>query len=171
MRRHIATRHLWQQFESDEEREKRLTVLGKPTINGRSDLLQHFCVSASLCALLSPDTVEKIGLLKESSDATTNSGFSFKDYCANLAGIELAKQVLGDPDILLEEQFFLVADYVPAMDSLQEGLSSEVFRAKYGSTSDTRFLEQRTRIVEVVVQLPAYQRGQERGSQNSPIQE
>ena len=162
LRRHIVTRQLWQQLESEQDRKKRIAVLGRPTINGRSDLLHHFCVSASLCAVLSPDLVEKVGLLKESQDSTGVSGFSFKDYCANLAGIELANQVLSSPDLLLQGQFFSVADYVPNMDSLEDRLSAELFRAKYGSISDTRFLEQRARIIEVIAHLPAYQRKPER---------
>src|SRR5262245_2488393 len=59
---------LCRQIETDDERRKRLAVLGSPTVRGRRDLCQHFVVSALLTEASGAALAEAAGLLKEQRD-------------------------------------------------------------------------------------------------------
>lgn len=126
--------------ESDEERKARLVVIGLPTVRNRRDLCQHFVVSAALTELVGGVLAEQAGLLKEKLDMTRASGFSFTDLCADLAGVAFARFTKKDPDLLEQWwQDFKLADYVPKMDGLRDGLTEERFKQDYGSFADDRF--------------------------------
>ena len=66
------------------------------TLSGRSDLRQHFIVSAALKLAGDSGLAFAVGEFKEMLDANRGgSGFSFDDIAANRAGIRFAEDVLG----------------------------------------------------------------------------
>lgn len=128
--------------EPDAERKERLAVLGEPTARCRRDLCQHFAVSAALVELLGPAGAESAGLAKEMLDMTRpgGSGFSFADLAADYAGLALAGRVKADSKFLATlADRFEVADHVPKVDGLREGITAKQFAADYGSADDQRF--------------------------------
>ena len=141
LRNNLVTRFTWRRVENDSERKKRLAVLGEPTVHGRHDLAQQFCVSAALTALHGAKAAEAAGLLKEWLDsAEGGSGFSFADLASDLAGVELATRLLAKPERLAElEKGFRVADYCLSPKGLKEDLSRKEFEKQFGSLSDARF--------------------------------
>ena len=148
---------LWREWESDEDRNARLAVLGSPAMRGRRDSAQHFVVSAALAALIHPAAAETIGVLKEIRDAQGGSGFSFVDLQSDLAGVEFATR-LSRSQISLERlaRSFAVDDFLPEPGGLGEGLSWGDFLAAYGSMQDERFRRQREAIRQRILSLRGY---------------
>jgi hypothetical protein len=144
-------------IESDEERQERLAVLGKPTMHGRRDLAQHFFVSAALAVMVGPKNAEAAGLMKEVNDARGGSGFSFADLAADLAGVALAvkltKTEAGPGDLA---EAFVVTDYLPEIAALPEGIPWDEFAAKYSRPGDDAFEQQKAAIRRSIAALPAY---------------
>lgn len=56
------------------------------TLNGRTDLAQHFLVSAAFSSRGARRFAETVGVYKELEDARAGSGFSFADLAADRAG-------------------------------------------------------------------------------------
>jgi hypothetical protein len=140
LRQNPVTGRLWRRIETDKERKGRLAVLGKPTMHGRHDLAQHFCVSAALTAANGPRAAEAAGILKEMLDAEGASGFSFCDLAADLSGIAFAEKILAEPARLADlRATFKVRHFVLPPAGLEDGLSSDQFAKRYGSISDKRF--------------------------------
>jgi hypothetical protein len=149
------TRQFWEMVESDAERRHRIDVLGLPTMQNRPDLLQHFMASCAICVLAGPQISEAAGLLKEINDANRDSGFSFADLAADLAGISFATHLQAEPTQLLHlAESFTVADYTLPVAGLREGLSREQLQADFGSPSDPRFLAERAEILKRIRSLP-----------------
>ena len=146
-------------FESADERQRRLEVIGGPTMWGRGDLAQHFVLSAALAAFVGTPTALQAGLTKELSDSNGGSGFSFADLTADLAGIAFAERLkrleaLGEPWPV----DFKVESYLPDPRNLPEGLTRKAFAARYGSVSDARFRDFVAEIRGRIEQLPSYER-------------
>lgn len=144
--------------ESEEERERRVRVLGGPSLRGRRDWCQHFAVSCTLTALANPTAAEAAGLLKERLDMKPGgSGFSFADLSADYAGVAFAV-ALRDGSLTLDRLAgqFRGDDFLPDPSGLREGLSSKQFEQMYGSTSDDRFRTATERIRDRIRQLPGY---------------
>jgi hypothetical protein len=157
LRRKQLTGEQWQSVESDAERQRRVQVIGTPTMRGRHDTAQHFVVSAALVALVGSQAAEAIGMLKELNDANGGSGFSFADLAADKAGVTFAEQLRGSENLLAElPTRFTVADFVPDLAGLPEGLMREQLAKQFGSTSDERFRAQRAEIRRRIQALPAY---------------
>ena len=148
---------LWRHWESDEDRNSRLAVLGRPTMRGRRDSAQHFVVSAALAELMNPAAAETIGVLKEVRDAQGGSGFSLVDLQSDLAGVEFATR-LRRSQVTLDRlaRSFAVDDFLPEPGGLGEGLSWGAFLAAYGSIQDERFQRQREAIRQRILSLPGY---------------
>ena len=148
---------LCRQAESDEQRQRRLKVLGSPTMRGRRDLAQHFVVSCALTALVGEEAAETAGIMKELHDSRGTSGFSFADLSADLAGILFAVGVR-DSKIPLSalSADFTVADFLPPTDQLKEGLSWQAFFQTYGSAQDDRFHRARDLIRGRILALPGH---------------
>ncbi len=129
----------------------------RPSIDDREDLLLHFAYSAALTALAGPSSAEMAGLVKELSDAKGASGFSFDDYAADLAGIELARRLksLGSVPEEFGSQVQL-SDIVPDFTGLPSGLDFETLKRDFGAPEDERFRDQRSKIVDCILALPAY---------------
>lgn len=146
-----------QAMEPDAARRRRLKVLGDPTLLGRADLAKHFFVSAYLTAAVGAESAESLGEAKEMLDAVGGSGFSFADMAANRAGIAFARRVL-DQSIRLNEiaNTFHVADFMPPISGLDEGLAFAEFQEKYGGKSDERYLARLREIDRRIAELPPY---------------
>jgi hypothetical protein len=145
--------------ESDYDRQNRLSVLGKATIFGRHDLAQHFMLSCALTAQLGPSAAEQLGIAKEIKDAHGESGFSFVDLSADMAGVAFAAHVL-DGKISLDKlaDSFNIRDYMPDIKDLKEGISWKEFTDDYGSLSDNRFQKIRAEIQKRILDLPCYKK-------------
>lgn len=127
-------------IESDRERDARLQLLRKPTMRGRVDLGQHFFFSAAILVMTGESSAEMAGLTKELRDSRGGSGFSFSDWCADLAGIALAKRVReGGVRIADLAEKFTVPDYLPEISGLRDNLPEREFIDSFGGVSDARF--------------------------------
>ncbi len=136
------TRDLMASLETAEQRDRRLEVIGAPTLFGRNDLARHFFFSAAMTTLSSASIAESAGLLKEMRDSQGESGFSFTDLAADLAGIALAEYVKGSEAKLPEvARDFSIAKFVPPIDGLRDNLTHDQFIEAYGSTSDPALQE------------------------------
>lgn len=147
--------------EPKSQRESRLSILGSPTMRDRRDLAQHFFLSAYLTATMGPQVTLSIGLAKEMKDADGGTGFSFIDLTADRAGIAFAQHVAAGK-IPLEElsQRFTVADYLPPVDDLVEGLQLDELKTRYGELADDAFQAELKRIETRILGLPVYNRSQ-----------
>jgi hypothetical protein len=144
-------------FESQRQCDRRLAVLGVPTLRGRHDLAQHFFVSCALSVLIGERQAESAGLLKEIKDSRGKSGFSFADLAADMAGVHFAKSVSGGRlplDWLVKT--FSVERFMPTIDSLEENIAWEDFIKTYGHTTDPRFQSKQASIRKQIKSLPGY---------------
>jgi hypothetical protein len=140
MRKYVVLGDFVQRIEPDADRRRRLAVLGHPTVGGREDLAQHFTFSAAIAAMAGTQSAESVGLAKELADSQGKSGFSFVDWCADLAGIALTKRVQsGKISLAALAHRFRTANHLPDVSGLEEGLSRTEFDRRFGSTSDPRF--------------------------------
>jgi hypothetical protein len=157
LRNNPGTAKLCKYAESDDERKQRLAVLGSPTLRGRRDLCQHFCVSCALTEVVGPGLARTIGLLKEEKDMRGGTGFSFCDMSANLAGIRLG-ELLKQKHLTLEKlaKDFLASSYLIDPKGLKEGMNVKQFTARYGSFEDRRFKDEMMRVEELVHDLPGH---------------
>jgi hypothetical protein len=160
LRKNLLLRVAILRIESDEERTRRLKVLGRPTCRGRHDWLQHFVVSAALTAQFGPEAAERIGLGKEMLDAQRGSGFSFADLAADYAGVAFARELLEEKSSSTRIGYladrFRGDDFVPRLDDLEEGLNEKAFADKYGGTADERFRQQTEKIRRRLREMPGF---------------
>lgn len=111
---------------------------GRITLQGRKDWVQHFWVSAGLTVLSDADRSIAIGLAKELMDATPGgSGFSFADLTADAAGNRFARAATRDAPSAIALQSRIdagvrLADFVPELRDLPEGLTRDDFQDRYG---------------------------------------
>jgi hypothetical protein len=151
--------NLCKEVESDYERQERLSVLGKTTIYGRHDLAQHFVVSCALAAQIGPAGAEQAGIAKEIRDSQGESGFSFIDLLADMAGVTFASHVQ-DGKISLNKlaDSFNVRDFVPDIKDLKEGIAADDFADDYGSINDDRCRKVRIEILNRIKSLHVYKK-------------
>ena len=108
------------------------------TLWGRKDWPQHFWVSAGLSLLSDADRSIAIGLAKELMDALPGgSGFSFSDLTADAAGNRFTRAATRNESAAraLEARIragVRLADFVPELRDLPEGISREDFHDHYG---------------------------------------
>ncbi|MBN2292468.1 MAG: matrixin family metalloprotease [Pirellulales bacterium] len=157
LRDHPIIGHMVKLVESDTQCLRRLKALGKPTMNGRHDLVQHFTVAAAITALGGEQSAHSIGVEKEMADSRGGSGFSFRDLAADMAGASFAKHII-DSKIRLSDiaESFLVDSFMPPVEDLPEGLSQEEFQRQFVSTADRRFLTKKAAIQKKILSLPGY---------------
>ncbi|MDO4574487.1 MAG: M12 family metallo-peptidase [Planctomycetia bacterium] len=123
-------------LETAEIRKIRREHVQNVTIFGRSDLCQHFWVSAALAVHLDPSAVEIIGLEKERKDAAPGgSGFDVTDLNADLAGVGFARSVM-DGTIPLEKVIrkFRFEEIVPSKIRLPKALKHPETREEEDET-------------------------------------
>lgn len=140
LRSNPVTRNTARAAETEAEFAERKAALGRPSLRGRRDLCQHFAVSAALTEIVGAKGAELAGLTKEMSDLGGDSGFSFPDLLADLAGVKFAQGVLADANSLVRiRQSFDPDAVVPPLTGLREGLTRQRFEADFGGLSDPRF--------------------------------
>jgi hypothetical protein len=149
--------HLLQALEDSSERDRRVAILGTPTVHGRYDLAQHFFVSGYLVAMVGTEAAHTAGIAKELMDAHSASGFSFADIAADRAGVQFAERILSKRIKLSSiAQRFVVSDFVPDVKQLTEGLTAVEVASKFGAVTDPRFQKQLKAIDQRVLLLPPY---------------
>lgn len=142
-------------LESEGEKERRLALMGMPTINARRDFCRLFFTAAAWAEILGPSTAEQTGLTLLLSQADQPSGFSFSAYAAWCAGVEFAQQIKSRPELISQyRQGLQIKDLLPDLGGLREGLSLQRFERDYGSESDPRFQRLREMIRQRVMELP-----------------
>jgi len=148
--------------ESEEQREERINVMGKPTMRERRDLVKHFFVSAHLVVVGGVELAAGAGLAKEMLDSQGGTGFSFVDMAANRAGIVLAERLLAKELSLADlASRFHVDDYLPTLVGLEEGLTAGDLQKSYGGAEQTTVAEQLEQIEQRVLSLPVYDQPEE----------
>lgn len=149
---------VFRQIESSEERKQRLSRLGIATVFGRHDWAQHFCVSAALVHLLGPGSTRTLGLAKEWRDSQGDSGWSFADLAANLAGIRFAQSILaGEIPLEAVQTGFQIVDFVPPLKGYEEDIPFSRFVTSYGGLLGQRTNSTIAEIEKAIEDLPAYQ--------------
>lgn len=142
LRKYAVMSDLVASIEPDEERDRRLEVLGTPTMHQRHDLVQHFVLSAAIASSSGERSAEAVALAKQLHDARYGGGFSFAAWCADLSGIAFSRRVTTEQLPLAElAKSFRVESVLPNLDGLPERLSMKEFKTRYGSASDERFRE------------------------------
>jgi hypothetical protein len=156
LRQHPRTRDFVVRVEPDSRRSERLDVVGRPTMHGRRDLLQHFAVAGYLASVTGAEAARSAGQAKEWVDAHRASGFSMADLAANEAGILFATGLSsGQIDLTTVADGFLVAQYVPSPAGLREGLTAnQLSELAAGNPDAVRNLFQAVR--DRVGQMPVY---------------
>ena len=113
------------------------------TLHGRTDLAQHFAVSAAIAAAGGGLLADSIGVFKELDDSRGGSGFSFADLLADRAGVELAAAGTGSRarriQLTLAAPDLREEDFMPAPGALPEGLMELEFRRRYRDLDDARY--------------------------------
>ncbi|MFZ1830031.1 MAG: hypothetical protein WAW42_15000 [Candidatus Competibacteraceae bacterium] len=108
----------------------------RPTLAGRSDLAQHFTISAALTGLTDSHLANVIGVFKEVQDSQGGSGFSFADLMADRAGVRFAEHALASVTSAQAVQRRVAALEVetalmPSITALPEGLQDPEFRRRF----------------------------------------
>jgi hypothetical protein len=133
----------------------------RPLLAQRSDLTQHFVISAAIKILSEQGISAAIGEFKELMDrAEGGSGFSFADLAADMAGVKLAVMAL-EPDYAAKIQIALSniqheSVFFPDIDLLPEGLSKAEFSRQYGSVDSEAYKQQVKDINQRITNLAVY---------------
>lgn len=112
---------------------------------GRSDLAQHYSVSAALAAVAGTPLADAVGLYKELEDAGGGgSGFSFVDLAADRAGTRLGALAVGSAAGQARLQRRVAAglseqDLLPPVRDLPEFLPQAAFQQRYGGPDSPAF--------------------------------
>ena len=142
--------------------EARLALRRRIMLGGRGDLSQHFWVSAALVALADESRSLAVGLSKEAMDSTPGgSGFSFVDMAANSAGIRLAAAATRSSQSAHTMQSRIrrgveVADVLPSLRELPEGIGRDQLQADYGGLSGAETRRLLGEIDRRIAELPLY---------------
>jgi len=107
------------------------------TLHGRRDLSQHFWVSAGLAVLSDDAKSMTVGIAKEMMDSAGGSGFSFVDLTADRAGTLFTVAATRNEESARAMQARIrngavIADFVPNLLDLPEGISNDDFQVEYG---------------------------------------
>jgi hypothetical protein len=142
--------------------EARLALRRRIQLGGRGDLSQHFWVSAALATLSDESRSLAVGLSKEAMDSTPGgSGFSFVDMAANSAGIRLAAAATRTSRSAHTLQTRIrrgveVADLLPSLRGLPEGITGDQLQAEYGGLSGAETRRLLGEIDRRIAELPLY---------------
>ena len=106
-------------------------------LHRRTDLAQHFLMSAALSARGDATLSDAVGLFKEINDTDHGSGFSFTDIAADRAGTRfgaLATASSGDARRVQQRLAGGISevDVMPVVSDLPEHMRSEAFRRNFG---------------------------------------
>ncbi len=136
---------------------KRHTV----TLVGRTDLTQHFTISAALAATAGSPLSDVVGLYKELDDARGGSGFSFNDLAADRAGTRLGALAVSDAPGQSRLRKALTAglqenDLIPELRDLPEFMRQDEFVRRFGGVGQPRYQAMVQRIEQGLDALPLY---------------
>ncbi len=114
-------------------------------LEGRSDWVQHFIVSAALALAGDRRMADVIGVAKEADDITHSSGFSFTDLAADRTGTRLARAATASDASARRIQDALAgpigeAAFFPHVGDLPESMSGDAFRRRFGDIRDDRYV-------------------------------
>ena len=155
LRNDPLTGALAREVESEEERRRRIAVLGRPTMRGRYDVTRHFIIACGLTTVLGPEAAERAGRMREWMAGKQGAGFSFVHLLAYLSGSAFAERLRsGDVGFSTLAESFRVEDFLPGTHDLDEGLSWKAFLLQYGSLQDDRFHRRMATIHERIRSLP-----------------
>lgn len=132
-------------------------------IGDRTDLSQHFWVSAALAVLSDEQRSLAVGLSKEVMDSTPGgTGFSFIDMAANTAGIRLAVEATRNSKSAHAiqdrvQQGVDIADVFPSIDGLPENLTRDQLQANFGGIGGTETRRLLDEIDRRIAALPLYE--------------
>lgn len=131
------------------------------TLAGRSDLPQHFTISAVLAATAGSPLSDVVGLYKELDDARHGSGFSFNDLAADRAGTRLGALAAGAAAGRERLRKTLVAglsenDLIPQVRDLPEFMPQAEFVRRFGGVGQPRYQAMVDRIEQRIAALPLY---------------
>jgi len=155
LRNDPLTGALAREVESEEDRRRRVAVLGRPTMRGRYDVTRHFIIACGLTTVLGPEAAERAGRMREWMDSRQGAGFSFVHLLAHMSGSAFAERIRsGDVGFSTLAESFRVEDFVPSPHDLDEGLSWKAFLLQYGSLQDDRFHRRIATIHERIRSLP-----------------
>ena len=153
-------KHLLQDLESEAQRDHRLAMLPRAKVYGRRDLGPHFFVAASLTQQFGAHHTSRLTLSKELGDgaefeAGIGTGFSFADVCANEAGIRFG-QLVQQTDLRQLGQEFVLTQFLPPVDGLEEGLTQTQLEEQFGGSNGDRFQSRLRRIQERISLCPGF---------------
>ena len=131
------------------------------TLNGRTDLPQHFTVSAALAAHAGGPLSDAIGLYREVDDSRRGSGFSFNDIAADRAGTrfgEVATQSAASARSLQRRMTTGVreSDLMPEVADLPEFMSEAEFKRRFGGVGAPAYERMMQNIERRVAACPLY---------------
>jgi hypothetical protein len=126
------------------EQKSRRQSLDHMRLDGRHDFVQHFTISIGLALAGGDLAANLIGELKEAKDSRNTSGFSFTDIGADRAGVQLARKAVSGESAALRIQRILANThsediFFPRFTDLPEGLSTAVFRQRYGDVNSREY--------------------------------
>lgn len=130
-------------------------------IQRRRDLARHVVSSAAIAASAGAGVAQAISNVKENYDARYRSGFSFSDLAANIAGMAIGSLATKSTDSALQMQYRLSnlgsdTDYLPLMESSQDGLSESDFNALYGDQNSSDYQQRIQEIETLIYQQPLF---------------
>lgn len=131
------------------------------TLAGRTDLTQHFTISAALAATAGSPLADVVGLYKELDDARGGSGFSFNDLAADRAGTRLgALAVTGGAGQSRLRKAVLAGlqenDLIPDVRDLPEFMREDEFVRRFGGVGQPRYQAMVQRIEQRLAALALY---------------
>lgn len=145
-----------------------LTIPGRSQCAGtqlanRSDLRQHFSLSAGFQAIGGSTISFGLGEIKELVDAgrSGGSGFSFDDIAADRSGIRFAEAFAAAIPADLNGFASAIngeADIMPSIDGLPSGMSERAFVAQFGAVDSQAYREQIAEIDGRIDALPLHRR-------------
>lgn len=143
--------------ESENEWQRRQTMLGMPTLKSRRDLIRRFATAGAATELLGAAAAEDACVQRAIVDVAKPPGFSFPALAADLAGIELSQQLRGSPELMTAwRKNFRGSNYLPPFDGLRDGVSRERFDQDFGGGMDGRFTKVVDEIHNRVAKVPGY---------------
>jgi len=131
------------------------------TLAGRTDLTQHFTISAALAATAGSPLADVVGLYKEIDDARVGSGFSFNDLAADRAGTLLGALAVSDAAGQTRLRKAVTtglkeSDLIPEVRDLPEFMRQDEFVRRFGGVGQPRYQAMVQRIEQRLAALPLY---------------
>jgi hypothetical protein len=131
-------------------------------LRNRTDLCQHFTISALLSASAGLPVADAVGLYKELSDSRRRSGFSFTDLAADRAGAMFGLVATRSAESARRLQSRVAAgvvedDIMPDIEGLPDGLSDAELTARFGGVGGAAYNELVQEIARRVSSLALFQ--------------